>query len=344
MKSKIFLLLLTFFIVGCNNQPQNYNTQNLPSIEVDINENQEHSICLNGMKGEYPDSIKDKKLGEGLLNNEYKKMIDIILSNLKEDTNLKIIFTSKNKDEDIKKIIKEMKLYFNKNPKFLIVFNKAAYPDVKIEIVKDKSTDIINFIIYFENKQIFIEKAPKFIKLSSSLKELQKEAMSEWSRVEIPTNDGGKAIYYIMKRPVLVSEFFKRNTKIAKAATSVSFDEADNYCFKKGGSISTLYVFEYALRKGLIIPPTKYGVSEEFVAPFDPANDEDRRLKLPGDVVFLEKNECEKILDKTKRDVCYAKNMDYSTVYVFDFRDYKYEKASQEGNMNITFRCIKKGE
>jgi len=345
IKNSIFFILM-IFLIGCyKNRVEVENS--LPSISLPTIKKEEHKnqITLNGMQGPYPETIKDKKLGEGLLNNEYSHIISIILNNLKENNDkLKVAFYSDSNDADIQKIIKEMKIYFNKNPHFLVLFDKSAYPDVTIKIKKDEESDIIAFEIYFENKKIFIQKAPKYWNLKTSLKELEKEALSDWSKIKIKTNDGGEAIYYIMKRPVLVSEFYNKYTKAPTAVTSVSFDEADDYCYKKGGSISTLYVFEYALREGLILPATKYGASEEFVAPFDPANEEDMRLKKPGDIVFLKNNECEKFLNKEKRDKCYAENMDYSMVYVFDFRDYTYKIASREGNMNTTFRCIKKGD
>jgi len=348
MKIKIFFLLGVLFFIGCHNESINikeYEKQIDANDKRILNINDSfHTICLNGMQGPYPETIKDKKLGEGLLNFKYKKIEQIILNNLKEDREIKIDFVSNSRDEDVKKIIIEMKKFFNKNPKFLVVFNKAAYPDVKVEILKDKDSGIITFVVYFENKRIFKEKSPKFVKLSKSLKELEKESFALWSRVEIPTNNGGKAVYYIMKRPVLVSEFYHKYTKHKRAVTGVSFDEADEYCFKHGGSISSLYVFEYALRKGLIIPPTKYGATQEFVAPFDPASKEDERLKLPGDIVFIKNNLCENKSNKKERDLCYARHYDYSIVYVFDFNDYSYKEHGRIGNQNITFRCIRRGE
>jgi len=351
MKKISYFLILIFLLGGCGSGPQ-LKQQELPPISVNAYSSDdlglaEQQIVLRGMRGPYPETIKDKKLGKGLLNNEYKKIKDVILNNLKNQSqNVSIKIVGNSNDSDVKKIINGMKIYFNRVNNFVIIDNNSKYPDVIVKVVKDKATSLVHFEILFKNPALFREKEPKYIKVKKTLKEYEKEASSFWSRVEIPTVDGDVAVYEIMKRPVLESEFYPNKiTKTPKAATSVSFDEADEYCFKKyGGSVSTLYVFEFALRKGLIIPATKYQATREFVAPFDPADEEDVRLKEPGDIVYLKNNECEKILDKKKKAMCYAENQDYSIVYDFNFNTKRYEITTLNGGVDITFRCIRKGE
>ena len=346
MSKIVYFIVLVFMLVGCGNSPE-VEEQFVSTPPVPISVDNENKIVLHGMKGPYPESIKDRELGKGLLNNEYKKIKYSILNNLKnKDTNVYIKINSNVNDSDIQKIINGMKVYFNKFDNFIVITNSSRYPDVIVKVVKDKSTSLIHFEIFFKNPALFESKEPQYIKVKKTLKEYEKEALSFWSKVEIPTVDGDIAVYEIMKRPVLESEFYPNKvTKTPKAVTSVSFDEADEYCFKKyGGSISTLYVFEFALRNGLIIPSTKYGATKEFVAPFDPASKEDNRLREPGDIVFLRDNDCEKKDNVKEKDMCYAKNLDYSIVYDFNFDTYEYERTSLDGDEDTTFRCIRKGE
>jgi len=342
MKKSYLLIPIIALFVGCGSNVNegvevvNLNVSDYQSLQEDNLRGKE--IVLGGMSGPYPETIKDKKLGEGLLNNYYKKIETIIINEKLKDREVKIAFKVKKKNKNTKNILKGLKQYFARNENFLITFDGPA--DVVVSVLEDEN--IITFKIKFINKKLFGYQEVRFVKVATPIDELQKEAFSKWSKVTIPTKDGRKVTYLIMKNPVMVSEFYPNKlTKTQRAVTQVSFEAADIYCTKQGGSIAPLYVFEYALREGKIIPATKYGANKEMVAAFDEANDEDTMLRRPGDVVKLVSDKCDNITDEREKINCYAEE-DYSNMLIFNYITEKYKSVDITYQApDLTFRCIK---
>lgn len=336
------MLVLVIFI-GCSTEPTGPITTSLDVDELmDYKITRAKKISIGGFNGPYPETIKNKKLSEGLLNNYYKKIQDEILQNRKKDRQIKISFVDTEEIGITRKIIIGLKRFFVKNNNFIVNY----YNDVSdVKVYVNYSDGLVSFKIKYKNKYLFGYQEPKIIQVSQPLDKLQKDAMSDWSEVLIPTNDGSFTKYLIMKNPVMISDFYKdKYTKVPRAVTQISFSDADDYCVKLGGSIASLYVFEYALRNGKIVFASKFGAKKEMLAAFDDANDEDLMLKKPGDIVKLKDDKCEKLLDENEKIDCYAKS-DYSNMLVFDFSTYKYSKADIDyQSSELTFRCIKKGE
>ena len=349
MKTKILstAVVASVIFIGCGSQPTQPLTADIApwDIQKTTTPIRAKEISIGSFSGPYPETIKDKELSDGLLNNYYKKIKDDILNKALSNKSIRIGFVIEkgNSNQNTQKIVMGLKRYFAKTgDRFLINFDGVA--DVKVFIKDDHG--LVSFKIRYINKHLFGYQEVNVEQVSETLSQLEKESKSDWSSVSIPTRDGGVAVYKIMKNPVMVSDFYPdKYTREPRAVTQISFSDADNYCFKKyGGSISSLYVFEYAAREGKIVPATKFGATKEMVASFDEANPEDVMLKRPGDVVKLTNDKCEQIMDQQKKIDCYA-NSDYSNMLIFNFITNKYTNADVDyQSADLTFRCIKKGE
>jgi len=350
MKTKIALLLSSLtaaaVFTGCGQEVHDVSIPtSIPTIPTTTLSTRGHEIILNGMKGPYPEPIINKKLGDGLLNNYYEKIKKYILMNLLDpNAQVKIKFISNKKSANISKIKKGLKEYFSTQDKFLTIFDGPA--DAVVKILEDGN--VITFAVILKNPNKFTIQPPKYIKVNTPLNVLEKDAASpdeqEWSTVKIPTKYGNVITYQIMKRPVLISQYYPdKMTVQPRAVTQISFDDADEWCAKKyGGQIATLYVFEYALRQGKILYATNFYATKEMVAAYDPANPEDTQFKKAGDIVSLVKDKCEK-LDEAEKIRCYA-NEDYSNILIFNYETMKYENMDDSyQSLDTTFRCVRRG-
>ena len=337
--AKYLLILLIIFFLGCNNSNENIDIPEIPEYVSEPLNDTYHNISIHGFSGPYPETYKDKKLGDGLLNRFYKKIDNFIMDNLKYNEKIKIKFVANTYNSTTNNIINGITQYFQNNNNYLTVFDGVE--DVLVKIIY--KNDFVNFKVVLKNSDLFRPTPPIFIKVPESLRNLEKEAYSFWSDIEIKGNNGQIFKFKVMKRPVLISEYNPNIlTTTKKAITYISFDDADAYCYKKyRGSVVSLYVFEYALRKGAIIPSTRYGASKEFVAGFDPANSIDISLKRPGDIVYVSNNKCESLKGENKID-CYASE-DASTQLIFNYDNYRYENVdiNYKGS-DVTFRCMKR--
>lgn len=344
---KLIGLIFILLIIGCKqdvSKQQALEEINQDSLILDDPDDvEEHKIILRGMSGNYPETIKEKQLGEGLLTNYYEEIKNFIIKNFIGDRAIKIAFKGDDKNENIVKIKRELKYYFAKlNDEFSIVFDGP--PDVIVYITDEDG--IIVFKTKLKNLEIFNPTPPKIITLPKTIQEIQEEANSEWSEVKISTNTGGYLKYKVMKSPVQITEYYPNKVfKYDRAVTNISFDKADEWCQKhKGGSVVSLYVFEMALRKGLLLPATKFKATKEWVAAFDNSdNSDDMKLIQRGDVVSIQEDPCENIADIDARLECYSENTDYSNMLVFNYSTKEYEQLKDiDSSINITFRCMKK--
>jgi len=333
----ILSVIIAIFFISCGNNNENIDVPDIPEYISEPLQNTYNNISIHGFSGPYPETYKDKKLGEGLLNTYYKKIDNFIMNNLKYNQKIKIKFIANTSNKTTNKIIYGIKQYFQNNNNYLTVFDGVE--DVLVKIIYNN--DLVNFKVILSNRDLFKPTPPIFIKVTKSIKMLEKDAQSFWSKIKIKGNNGQIFTFEIMKRPVLISEYNPNIlTTSQKAVTYITFDEADAYCYKKyRGSVASLYVFEYALREGKIIPATKYGAPKEFVAGYDPANPIDYSLKKAGDIVYVTNNKCENLYGEDKI-MCYA-NQDASNQLIFNYNNYKYENTdiNYKGS-DVTFRCI----
>jgi len=351
MRRIVSAIIISGVFIGCGQEAKPSLANSFADDDtfiVDENLNKTSGIRIhdnngNFYNGPYPKSLKDKTLGNGLLNREFSRIKKYVLDNLIEDKNsIKISIKFKGKIKNKKLITQGFLNYFSaQNGKFITIFDGPS--DVKVYV--SQKNGILGFKVVLSNTNIFDLVEPLQFTTPKSIQKMQAESLSNWSTIKIKTNDGSYVTYSIMKNPIKVEEFYPNKlTKQDRAVTYITFDQADDYCFKKyGGSVASLYVFEHALREGKINPPTKFYATAEFVAAFDPASKEDTRLKMPDDVVSLKIDECENKKDKSKKDQCYA-DSDYSSVLEFDYTSNQYKNIEDTYKAeNLTFRCIKKG-
>jgi len=355
MRRITFLSVLIFSLfIGCGQEAEQDNSainqfSSDEAINQEFDERGENSIKIhdnngNFYSGGYKNSIKDKELGEGLLEYQYDKIAKFIENNYIADgmEPIKISFNIDIETTNVKEsLLKEIRKFFSsQNGKYNTIFDGPEDVEVKISL----KNGIFGFKVILLNNNLFDVVEPFEFTTSKTLKELEEESKSEWSSIKIKTNKGNFVTYLIMKNPVKVTEFYPdKLTKEDRAITQITFDEADNYCFKKyGGSVPSLYVFEHSLREGKINKPTKFFANAEFVAPFDEANPEDTDLKRADDIVKLKDDECEKKFGKDKI-ICYAET-DYSKVLKFNYQIDKYQSIEDYFKTDdLTFRCMKKG-
>jgi hypothetical protein len=293
--------------------------------EEDEQEILNNGIYIHGVRGAYPLSYKDKELGDGLFNHKFfnisQKIIDRLDENIEREILIKII--TKNKKSEVKEVVDEGIKYFKLHNDFVVWSkNNTNIPDVILKIEEDNS---IKFIVSYHS-EIFSRGKDDREDLGLSINEISSESKKPWSTVIVHDRDDNIVKYQIMKNSVSVSQYNK--SKIGnKPVTNIKYSDADQYCTDKyNGYVSPLYVFEYALRQGAIVPP-KYGVNKEMIAGYDDGNEEDKVLKREGDIVKS---------DMTISDDAYAE------IVIFDYKTKRYNfKRDNFISKSVTFRCVK---
>jgi hypothetical protein len=324
----IFVLSIVMIIIGCGSSNEQVQIPfEVPDIQEDTQVSNDigNGILIHGMKGAYPISYKDKQLGDGLFNHIYFDIAKKTIYRLSENIDREIIVKIYTKDtkSEVKDVVKEGIKYFKLHSDF-IVWDKHSndVPDVIINVTEDNS---IKFIVNYYS-DIFKRGKDDIIDLGLSIDEIASESTKPWSTVMVHDKDDNIIKYKVMKDAVRVSDF-NPNKVGNKPVTNIKFADADEYCYKKyNGYVVPLYVFEYALRQGAIVPP-KYGVSKEMIAGFDDGNEEDLILKREGDIVKA---------DMTTSDDAYAE------IVVFDYKTKRYNfKRDNFVSKSVTFRCAK---
>ena len=323
LKSILLSALVGSLFFGCasSNKHVTVTPVDIPD-PVDVEEEQEvgNGIYIHGMTGPYPESYKGKILGRGLFNHVYFTLAKRIEANV-ENTNsaLVIQITTKSRNPDIKAVVKEGKNFFKQNNNFQL-FSGIKAADVVINV---SQRDSLKFEVVYENPDIFNDTRRYIYDMARDINTIADESNQEWSSIYIPGNEG-TIKYSIMKDPVTISEYNPKKLG-KKPVTNIAFADADEYCFNKyGGYLTPIYVFEYALRQGAILPPS-YGVSSEMISGYDEENPADKILHKDGDIVTSS-----------------TKDGDFSEIVIFNYKSKRYSfKRDSFRSKSVTFRCAK---
>ncbi|MEA2050460.1 MAG: hypothetical protein U9O56_07005 [Campylobacterota bacterium] len=319
-------VLLAALLVGCGGSKK----QVMPPFEVpEYNTEEEIStsngISIHGMSGQYPITYKDKQLGDGLFNHIYFDISKKIINKLSENIDKAIIVKIKTNSskQDVKEVRQEGIKYFKMNNDFT-VWDKYNIntPDVIINVVEENS---VKFIVSYHSS-IFDQSKDDVIDLGLTVNEVSNESVNPWSKVSIVDNMDNLVVYEIMKNTVTVSDF-DSNQLGDNPITNIKFSDADQYCFEKyNGYLSPIYIYEYALRQGAIKAPEK-GISQEMIAGYDDANENDRVLKKDGDIIKS---------DMSSSDDAYAE------ILIFNHKSKRYSfKRDNFTSKSVSFRCSK---
>lgn len=324
-KSLLSTLLISSLFVGCGAERKQVSpTAFIVDDEEDTTEDEvvTNGVMIHGMKGAYPESYKGKILGQGLFDHVYFNIAKRIIANVENiDKAIVISIYTKSSKPDVRAVVEEGKKFFKLHKDFKLASGVRA-ADVKIKVEEDES---LKFITMYENSDIFENDSDQIDDMAMSITEMADESNSFWSTIYITDNNGNKVKYQIMKDAVTVSQYNPKKLG-NKPVTNISFSKADDFCFNKyQGYVAPLYVFEYALRKGAILPPAK-GVSAEMISGYDDANDADVALHRDTDIV-------------TSDD---ESDGDFSEIVVFNYKAKNYKfKRDNFVSKSVTFRCAK---
>jgi hypothetical protein len=330
-----FTILVPFLVsalfIGCASSKRQVNLTF--EIEEDTQEVAptvfNNGISIHGMEGAYPKSSKDKQLGHGMLNHKFFDIVKKIQSNLSDIVDNQILIEIKTNDPkpEVTDVVNEAIKYFTLHKDFKVREGDGKLADVVISVKEDNS---LKFTIYYqEDSEIFEDDTPVTIDLGMTITEISNESSSAWSKVEVEAGNSSLApiTYEIMKDPVTVSSY---NPKFLgdRSVTDIKYSDADDYCAKKyDGYVTPIYVFEYALRKGLINFPTQ-GVGKEMISGYDSENDADVILFREGDIVQ----------SRSARD----DSSDFSEIVIFDYKAQKYTfNRDNFRSKSVTFRCAR---
>jgi hypothetical protein len=336
MKYLIYLVLF-FIFIGCGN---NVSYDDSKPIKIEnihykdlVKEDTKVISFANSDAVKYL-PYRPMVLGKGLLyqtlNNAFRELKKRRRDIFSKPVKLSVKFT----DNTIYKydFINEVRIFTKENnfgfiePKNII--QKLLRKRVKKGRIKYFNSDRIILTLFFEplkdNKfMLYItdnSNIPLIEPIQFDLKKLENEKNSIWTTVYVPygnTNiDSNHKDKYLVLKDVV-----SQNSLVV---TNKTFEQGDKICRKryKGASIISLYVFEYALRNGLIRAPQN-GTYREFVAPYD----EDL-----GDKKYLNYGDKVKINDDN--------DPSESQVLVYNWNKREYEKVLINYNKNIAFRCM----
>jgi len=324
-------LLASILFIGCGASKKQVNLNF--EIPVEIEESTttvfNNGISIHGMEGAYPKSSKDKQLGQGMFNHKFFDIVKIVQKNLSEiiDSTLLIEIKTKDSQPEVDDIVKEAIKYFTLHRDFDVRDGRGKLADIVINIKEDNS---VKFEIkYQEDSEIFKNDRTVIVDLGMSINEISNESTATWSKVQVKDARGDivSPNYQIMKNAVTVSQ---KNPKMLgnQSVTNVKYSNADDFCAKKyDGFVAPIYIYEYALRQGLINPPSS-GINKEMISGYDNENEDDIRLFREGDIVQSASSKDE--------------SADFSEIVVFNYKSQKYTfKRDNFTSKSVTFRCAR---
>lgn len=333
MKSTIFYLLLvmiTISILGCGGSQKRIKVVfDVPQENNDEGQQEEETasgVKIFGLTGMHPPSYKDKELGNGLFNHKFFDISNIIINDLSDelDRKIKIKIKSKSKNRDVLEVVNEAKKYFKRTKNFAVVNNKIVVPDIVLGI---EEVQTVQFTIDFISPSFESSGTDTVLDVGYSINDVSNESNALWSTVILKDKRNNKVPLHIMKNAVTVSEFTNGKLSGNKPVTNIKYSKADDYCFKNFNAyVTPIYVFEYAMSQGSILPP-RDGVTKEMISGYDEENDLDRSLHRSSD----------KVSAKNNND-----DGDFSEIVIFDFTTQAYTfKSDNFISQSVTFRCAR---
>jgi len=363
---------LTLFLVACGGGtvaiPEHLkeNFQDTMSVNFDADPKLNFYEQRDIRYAKYVDS--DLKLSEGLLTPYFTKLMKKVLTapefrNRRSKILVSVDFKGYSAQES--KILKEIKYFIKKHKRFAYKYSKSEIQTLieeqqehrqkgftgKISNLISQETDLILKIKFrsndrFEMKLIPVRGAIVYFDETVNLQNIVNGLSSKWAEVKVPDNMGNVDTYMIMKNSVTQAQFKRGDGSSKKAITNVGYAKAKAYCenSQNGASLTSIYVFEYARRAGLIRKPFSPG-NEEMIEGY--SSEFDEKYCNEADVLSLRQKKYNKNC-KTAGDIDDMAEDDESIeisgneIILFDWSRYQYWGASKNHTgANITFRCMR---
>jgi hypothetical protein len=193
-----------------------------------------------------------------------------------------------------------------------------------------KISDLVLYILANEKNNLLdvkisaLSKAGSVLGVTKSTVPLrgQTNQGSRFAFVKVPfSENSGSREFQLMSYPVSINEMFGSGSK-SIAVTSVSLEQASNYCDQNNLRLTSPYVFEFARRKQQIIRPAG-NAYEEIIAAVD-YEDIDEPFYREQDRLELEDDDMA------------------NTFLVFNWNTERFTIVSNSySSRNMTFRCFK---
>ncbi|MBL0707899.1 MAG: hypothetical protein JJW00_02530 [Sulfurimonas sp.] len=365
------LLLVATFIVGCGGGevevPSHLKNDFHDSLSVNFDADPKLNFYeQNDIRySKYVDH--NLKLSEGLLTPYFTKLMDRVLQNeeLRNRKNRLLVavdfkgYSAKQGD-----LLKEIKLFIhdtkhlkykhsNEEISSLVKDQKEHRENGftgQISNITPQEADLILKVNFkgnekFEIKLIPVRGAIIYFDETVDLRSVANELQSNWAEVKVPDNMGNIDTYMIMKGSV-TQAMYKSEGSENKAMTNIGYAKAKNYCqsINDGASLSSVYVFEYARRDGVISKPFSPG-HEEMIEGY--SSEFDDKYCSEADTLSLRQKKYSKncrtaveIDDMAEDDD--SVEISGNEIILFDWANYQYWGASKSHTgANVTFRCMK---